>query len=160
MTDGIHRGGNRDVPALATLINLAYEAERFFVEGDRTDDAEVARELRAGTFLVVRDGDDVIGCVHVAIDSACGTFGMLAVHPSRQGQGIGRRLIAAAETLIQEHGVRRVRILVVNLREDLLRIYGRLGYSATSTEPYVHRPTLQPCHFVVMVKSLEGSGRL
>jgi hypothetical protein len=45
-------------------------------------------------------------------------------------------------------------IKVVNLRTDLLLRYERLGYAATGTEPYVHRPVLQPCHFVLMEKPL------
>ena len=83
-----------------------------------------------------------------------GSFGMLAVDPSRQGAGLGRRLIDAAEQHIRDAGGRAVDIHVVNLRTDLLPRYRRRGYVDIGTAPYVHRPTIQPCHFVVMRKRL------
>jgi GNAT superfamily N-acetyltransferase len=113
--------------------------------------------MEAGVFLVaVDEHDQPVGCVHVRADgdAGAGTFGMLAVDPARQGQGLGRRLIEAAEGYVLERGGRMMEILVVNLREDLLRLYRQLGYAATGVRPYVHRPTTQPCHFVVMQKPL------
>ncbi len=79
---------------------------------------------------------------------------MLAVHPRVQGQGVGHRLIAAAEARVREAGARRMDIKVVNLRTDLLPLYQRLGYLATGTEPYTHRSVLRPCHFILMTKLL------
>jgi ribosomal protein S18 acetylase RimI-like enzyme len=144
------------VLALVRLINRAYEAERFFVQGDRTDAAEVAAGLGAGAFLVLDDErDEPVGCVHVTIDGERGAFGMLAVDPGRQRQGLGCRLIAAAEAYVAEHGGQTMEILVVDLRTDLRRLYRRLGYLETGVRPYVHRPTIRPCHFVVMEKVLE-----
>jgi GNAT superfamily N-acetyltransferase len=151
----VRPGAHTDIARLVHLINLAYEAERFFVRGDRTTEREVRREMEAGAFLVAVDGhDQPVGCVHVRADGDAGTFGMLAVDPARQGQGLGRRLIEAAEGYVLDRGGRRMEILVVNLREDLLRLYRQLGYAATDVKPYVHRPTTQPCHFVVMQKPL------
>jgi GNAT superfamily N-acetyltransferase len=156
MTVHIRPGREADVTSLVRLINLAYEAERFFVRGDRTDDADVLREMAAGTFLVAIDGDEIAGCVHARAIGDVGVFGMLAVHPARQRQGLGRRLIEAAERHVAEHGSRVMEILVVNLRDDLLRLYRQLGYRDAGVRPYVHRPTIQPCHFVVMRKALEA----
>lgn len=159
MTSRIRRGAERDVPALTRLVNLAYEAERFFVLGDRTHEGEVRQALDSGVFLVAVDEADVpVGCVHVHAEGERGSFGMLAVAPDRQRQGLGHHLIRAAEDHVRQNGGRMMEILVVDLRHDLRRLYGRLGYREVGARPYVHRQTLQPCHFVVMTRDLEPGG--
>ena len=133
----------------------AYEVERFFVLGDRTSATGRPRAHAEGG--AARRGGGrrtAVGCVYVEINGDRGSFGMLAVDPSRQGAGLGRRLIDAAERHIRDAGGRAVDIHVVNLRTDLLPRYRRLGYVDVGTAPYVHRPTIQPCHFVVMRKEL------
>jgi GNAT superfamily N-acetyltransferase len=81
---------------------------------------------------------------------------MLAVRPDAQGRGLGGRLIAEAEAWAARAGASVMDIKVVNLRTDLLPRYARMGYVATGTEPYEHRPVLQPCHFILMEKGLRG----
>src|SRR5690606_25276554 len=126
----------------------------FFVGGARVTAADVVPLVDAGECLVLADASGVVGCIHVSTTGGQGYFGMLAVAPGRQGQGLGRRLIAEAEARARTAGCTTMRIMVVNLRTDLLAFYERLGYTPTATEPYTHRRVLQPCHFVVMEKSL------
>ncbi|MEO8481295.1 MAG: GNAT family N-acetyltransferase [Acidobacteriota bacterium] len=146
-----------DAESIAALVNLAYEVEAFFVAGDRTNAADVRSLMTEGVFLVV-DQDDlsggVVACVFTSAAGGRGYFGMLAVSPEAQKRGLGRALIEASESAARDAGCRVMTIKVVNLRTDLLRRYERLGYGVTGTEPYVHRPVLQPCHFVAMEKTL------
>jgi GNAT superfamily N-acetyltransferase len=145
-----------DAVDIAALINRAYEVERFFVSGDRTNADEIRRLTTAGTFLVLHDeGGDLLATVYTTVRDGRGYFGMLAVAPEAQGRGLGRRLIAEAERRARLAGARWMDISVVNLREDLLRFYERLGYRPTGTAPYVHRPVIQPCHFVTMSRRLD-----
>ena len=44
-----------DIPALVRVINAAYEVEKFFVSGDRTDEETVRRLMTKGAFVVTRD---------------------------------------------------------------------------------------------------------
>ncbi len=99
-------------------------------------------------------GTALVACVYVSVDHGSGYFGMLAVDPVAQGRGLGRALIDAAEGRARSAGATAMDITVVNLRTDLIGYYTRLGYIATGTEPYVHRPVTQPVHFVKMRKSL------
>src|SRR5262245_44825492 len=152
----IRRGRPADAANIAALVNTAYEVERFFVEGDRTSAADVVRQMGEGTFLVGEASDGTVaGCIFVEIASRAAAFGMLAVDPACQGQGLGRRLVDAAESHAGDAGGDSMEIRVVNLRTDLFPRYERWGYALTGgTEPYDHRVTIRDCHFVVMRKPL------
>ena len=72
----------------------------------------------------------------------------IAVDPARQGEGIGRNLMAAAEAEGRRRGFARV-ILYTNaaMRENLA-LYPRMGYAET------HRVTEQGRHRVYFAKAL------
>jgi ribosomal protein S18 acetylase RimI-like enzyme len=147
-----------DAGAIARLVNQAYKVEAFFVAGDRTNADDVSGLMRTGSFLVV-DGDvtgEIAACIYTSLSDGRAYFGMLAVDPAKQRQGLGRALIDECEHRARAAGARAMDIKVVNLRTDLLRRYERLGYLVAGTERYEHRPVLQPCHFIVMTKALEG----
>jgi ribosomal protein S18 acetylase RimI-like enzyme len=143
-----------DTDAIVSIVNEAYLVEAFFVAGNRTHPAEVRELIRAGQCYVADDDGRVVACVEVAAKDGRGYFGMLAVSPAIQGRGLGRRLITFAEDTARQAGCAVMDIKVVNVRGDLVRFYESLGYVVTGTEPYVHRPVLQPCHFVLMTKRL------
>jgi ribosomal protein S18 acetylase RimI-like enzyme len=145
-----------DADAVSRVVNVAYEAERFFVEGDRTSPQEVRALMEQGTFLVaIAPGESLVGCVYVETLDGLGAFGMLAVDPAAQGRGLGWRLVKAAEAHARAANCSAMAIHVVNVRSDLFPFYRRLGYRETgATEPYVHRPTIRPCYFVIMRKAL------
>jgi GNAT superfamily N-acetyltransferase len=152
----IRRAVSSDVPDLLRVINAAYVVEQFFKAGDRIDRAGVTERLDRGTFLVETDeAGTVAGCVYVEIQvGGRGYFGLLSVDPARQGGGLGRRLVEAAEAHCRAAGCREIDLRVVNLRTELPPFYRRLGYVATGTEAYVDNDATQPCHFVVMSKAL------
>ena len=146
-----------DAAALAQLVNRAYAVEQFFVEGDRTDAAEIAEMMTKGTFLVLDRADEhgLAAAVYVTVTGEQGYFGMLAVGPGLQGQGIGKRMVRIAEALAEAAGCTRMTMKIVNLREELGRWYRSLGYREVGTTPYVvHRPVKRSCHFVDMARSL------
>jgi GNAT superfamily N-acetyltransferase len=145
---------SRDARALAALISLAYRVEDFFKLGDRTDEADVLARMQKAAFLVLEDDDGALaGTVYVDVRGNVGYFGMLSIDPARQGQGLGSRLIAAAEAHCRDAGCATMEIEVVNLRTELPPFYERFGYSETATRPFPD-PSRIPCHFIVMQKSL------
>ena len=144
-----------DVPTLVTLINRAYEIEKFFVEGDRVSAAEVSNLLSRGVFLIGDDAGAPAACVYVQLAGDRGYFGLLAVNPERQGHGWGREMVEAAEQHARAAGCVAMDLSVVNLRTELPPFYHRLGYTETGTAPFTDQRATQPCHFVLMSKSLE-----
>jgi len=144
-----------DIPGLVRVINAAYEVEKFFVSGDRTDAETVRRLMTKGGFLVTRDGGGLTGCVYVELRRPRAYFGMLSVAPSRQGTGLGRRLVDDAERYARDHGCDAMDIRVVNLRTELPAFYRKLGYVERGTEPVNDPRALQPFHFILMSKALD-----
>ena len=145
-----------DVDRLVALINAAYEVEKFFVTGDRTNAAELRSRMQRGQFLIVESKPEgIAGCVFVAVRGGDGFMGMLSVLPSRQGHGIGQMLSVAAEQHCRSHGCTEIEIEVVNLRSELPPFYRKLGYRESGQRPFPDAGRLtQPCHLIVMRKRL------
>jgi N-acetylglutamate synthase-like GNAT family acetyltransferase len=152
----VRRAQPSDAPALAALVNRAYQVEGFFVDGNRTNPDEVRELVSGGSFLVLEDDQGIAAAVYVESrpERASGYIGMLSVEPRLQGKGIGTRLVRIAEAMLEALGATTVELQIVNLREELGRWYRSLGYREVGTAPYTHRPVKQPCHFVEMQRSL------
>jgi N-acetylglutamate synthase-like GNAT family acetyltransferase len=146
-----------DLDAVLTLVNSAFQVERFFKSRDRLDAENLVRHFKEGTFLLAEEDSDLAGCVYVSRHGDRAYFGLLSVDPSYQKNGIGRRLVAAAEEFARETGARFMDLKLINLRTELPGIYEKLGYHICGTEPYpAERSHLltQPVHFLCMSKEL------
>lgn len=159
----VRHATDADVPAITSLINRAYQVEKFFVDGERTSEAEVRELRRKGVFLVLdhpnldREGE-LAGAVYVQMRGSNprrGYFGLLSVSPELQGHGVGSRLVGVAEALCQAEGCAAMDLQVVNLRSELPSWYRSLGYQEAGTAPFPKTPPpKQPCHFIRMTKEL------
>jgi len=156
----VRRATPDDAASLAELVNDAYRVERFFVDGDRTNAAELVEMMRAGVFLVLEEAQGLAAAVYLERTDTAIYFGMLSVRANLRGLGLGTRLVRIAEAMGEALGARECTLKIVNLREELGRWYKSLGYRDAGTSPYVaHRPVKQPCHFIEMYKPLaSGSG--
>jgi GNAT superfamily N-acetyltransferase len=145
-----------DAENIARLVNLAFNPERFFIDGDRTDPNEVRKLLQKGRFLLAEESGVLIGCIYVELRGERGYFGLLAIEPARQKAGLGRRLIEAAEDYCRAAGCLFMDLTIVNLRLQLPAYYRRLGYAEIGTLPFPeHQSTPKvPCHLVRMSKAL------
>lgn len=146
-----------DVPAIVSVTNAAFAVETF-LDGDRTDDDGVRDMMRSGRFLVAEEGPDgILASVYVELRGEQGYFGMLAVDPRKQGQGIGRAMIQAAENYFQEQSCKESEITVLSLRTELPPLYHKFGYVESGTREFRPARPLRPgieCHIVVMTKAL------
>ena len=164
LSPSVRRAQPADLAALRRLINAAYAVERFFVDGERIDGAELGALAERGHFLVLDASTphllgapkDIAAAIHVRIDDdgRSGAISLLSVAPEWQGHGLGRRLVAVAEALCTALGCVSVQLQIVNLRQELGPWYRSQGYRDVGTAPYDHRPAKQPCHFIQMQKAL------
>ena len=160
MEAGFRFANEADVASIVALVNQAFQVEKFFKVGERTEQAEVRAHLASGRFLLLEDRHGLAGCIYMELRGERGYLGMLSVAPDRQRQGIGTRLMAAGEEFCREMGCRFADITVVDLRTELPPLYERYGYRVTGTAPFPAEtmPVKLPCSFVTMSKPLAGEG--
>ena len=99
----------------------------------------------------------LIGCVQVArLGDDLAYLGMLTVEPTLQASGLGRRLLAAAESeAIARFGARRMEMTVIHRRTELIAWYERRGYAPTGeTRPFPVDPPRHELEFAVLEKAL------
>lgn len=144
-----------EAEVLTALINSAFELEKFFVEGDRITVEQVREFFQKGEFLVLDGEHSLDGCIYVEQRGDRTYFGLLSIDPTRQGAGLGKRLVAAGEEWARARGCRYMDMRIINLREELPGFYKRLGYSETGVEALSPEiSTKLPCHFVNFTKAL------
>jgi predicted N-acetyltransferase YhbS len=151
----IRSGVPGDVEAIARLINAAFVVERVVIDGDRTNPENVRGLLNAGTFLLAEDATGLVGCVYVELRGEHSYLGLLSVDPQRQGSGLGRQLVGAAEQFSRRAGCRAIDLRIVSARAELLPFYRRLGYAENGAAPFpADVQTKVPAHFIRMTKPL------
>ncbi|MEV7964381.1 GNAT family N-acetyltransferase [Sphaerisporangium sp. NPDC088356] len=105
---GIRPAAPAELPAIGELARAALtldapEAPRLVT---RLADPPEGRDWAA----LVTPGLDGVVFVSVSATEGVGHVDLLAVHPSAQGHGTGRALVAAAEGWLRERGAREVRL--------------------------------------------------
>jgi ribosomal protein S18 acetylase RimI-like enzyme len=140
---------------LVRLINAAFVVEQFVFDGVRINAEETRAFMESGRFLVAEDSAGFAGCVYLEVRNGRGYLGLLAVDPRRQGTGLGRQLVEAAEDYFRSQECCAVDLRVISQRTALPPFYRRLGYVEIGTAPF--SPSLRPKvpgHYIVMSKSL------
>jgi GNAT superfamily N-acetyltransferase len=157
----IRQASDHDVEDLTLLINAAFVVERLVFDGNRVDDLGIRAYMSGGTFLIAEDSGaldsgGLVGCVYIESHGDRSYLGLLSVRPQRQGTGIGRQLVTAAENFARESGSRAMDLRVISARgEQLLPFYRRLGYEVVRTEPFPpDLATKAPSHYILMSKPL------
>jgi len=144
-----------DVAPLTQLINTAFVVEQIAIEGERVNPERVRGYMERGKFLLLEDGSVLVGCVYVEQRGSHGYVGLLSIEPPRQGSGLGRRLMAAAEQHVSEQGCASVDLRIISARPELLRFYGKLGFKETGISPMPEdTPLKMACHFIHLSKAL------
>ena len=121
-----------DVPAIGRIVERAYEGYVVLIgkpPAPMRDDYE--RRVAQGEVWVVEVERSVAGLIvlisrpdHLLLDN-------VAVAPRHQGRGLGRRLLAFAESLAVRRGHREVRLYTHEAMVRNVRLYARLGYEET-----------------------------
>lgn len=130
-----------DVPAASLVVqggSLTPEAEDES-EVQRYWDAVEETRRRRGDVLVAAVNDEVVGLTQVMVfphfqhtGGWCAELESVHVRSDVRGQGIGAKLLAAAEELARREGCYRVQLTSRNVRRDAHRFYEAQGYTSTS----------------------------
>ena len=89
-----------------------------------------ARQLESGVQIVLgleQDGQ-LIGAIVATHDGRKGWINRLVIDPDHRRQGHGQRLIAAAEAVLKEQGMRVIACLIEDWNEASLALFQKEGY--------------------------------
>ena len=95
---------------------------------DPEKDFELAWLGTASDVLLARVGGLLVGSVMVGFDGHRGWVYYLAVAPTRQGQGIGRALMQAAEQWLKARDCPKIQLMVRNDNQAAKGFYAAIGY--------------------------------
>lgn len=169
-----------DAPFLVDLIERAYRgpetagswtSEAHLLKGPRTSLSEVSALIARedSRFLIAELNGRIAACCLLQglnrpdLDAGsvnAAYFGMFALAPDVQRDGLGKKVIAEAEQRIQDMwGCNEMVMTVINLRTELIGWYERRGYRLTgATLPFpfseTSGETTRDFHLVEMRKRL------
>ena len=132
--------------------------EADLLDGDRTTPEEVAAMIAAPekrVLLAERDGA-LVGTVTITdLGGALAYMGLLCIDPDLQAGGLGRALVREVEQLaVCEFGAKRMELIVVDVREELIAWYERRGYTRTGELRPFPLPMDVPYKMVVLERSI------
>ena len=116
--------GSADIPALVALWEACGLTRPW---NDPERDARLAIEGQTSALFGLRDGDLLIGSVMAGLDGHRGWVYYLAVAPERRREGLGRRLMDAAEAWLRECGAPKLQLMVRTGNDEALGFYEALG---------------------------------
>jgi ribosomal protein S18 acetylase RimI-like enzyme len=85
--------------------------------------------VQPNLFLVAISGSRVIGSVMAGYDGHRGWINRIAVLLSHRGQGLGKALVAEAETRLRAIGCSKINLQVLSSNSATVEFYRRIGYT-------------------------------
>ena len=136
MTAVLRRATPADAAAIRELTRAAYakwvpligrEPLPMGVDYDDT--------VRRHRFDLLEEGDDLVALIETTPSGEQLLIVNVAVRPDRQGRGYGKRLLAHADALARETGLRRLWLYTNQRFEENIRLYAAVGYRIDREEP-------------------------
>ena len=132
------------------------------MDGDlRTDAHSLSQLLKNPNAVILKfvSRDHITGCVYLEKQGDALYPGMLGVSPATQAQGIGKKLLNAAEKIAGQQGCQSIVMTVISLRHELIQWYERHGYKKNGeTKPFLENDRFgkarQQLEFIVLEKKL------
>lgn len=133
-----------DIPQLLLLINNAYRGdeakkgwthEADLIDGTKRTDGSALEALIQKTNAVILKcelDNKIVGCVFLEKQVNKLYLGMLSVSPAIQAQGIGKKLLKAADNYASQNGCVAIEMTVISVRKELIAWYERNGYQKTT----------------------------
>ena len=121
-----------DVPAIVDTVDRAY---RYYIvrigkpPGPMLDD--YAARVSEDAVWVLQDGPAIAGILVLLSAPEYLLLDNIAIAPERQGRGMGRRLLAFAESEALRRGYREIRLYTHQTMIENQRLYASIGYEET-----------------------------
>lgn len=129
-----------DTQAIERLARAAfteYSWERGRVRLERTLTVVACRGVRLVGFVILELSARELG-----------TIPAIAVDEREQGKGVGRRLLAAAERLARERGVRELTLHTAQANVAAFELFAKSGYRLVRRIPRYYRGVFDACEML------------
>lgn len=133
-----------EAPAITALINRSYRGdssrygwttEADLLDGKRIDEAGIMalfEDSNSQIFIAENEDKTIIGTLHAHHQSEAIHFSLFAIEPTKQGNGVGKQLLAFAENeSLRILGSGTAIMEVISSRKELIDYYERRGYKRT-----------------------------
>ena len=133
----------KDIESLEKLVNSAYRGEASkkgwtteanLIEGQRIDRESLTAQMSDPDVVILKNTNNerqITGCVYLQKKGEKLYLGMLTVSPVLQANGLGKRLLEAAEDYARSINYHIIVMTVITTRTELLAWYERRGYYKT-----------------------------
>lgn len=91
-------------------------------------DYRLALTNETSAILLAHSEGDLVASVLTGFDGHCGWVYYLAVNPNFQTQGLGRKMMAAAEAWLRDRDAPKIQLMVRDDNEQAIGFYKALGY--------------------------------
>lgn len=159
-----------DAAQLETLINSAYRGEESkkgwtteaeLLQGKRVTTEGIEKNIGEPGAVILKycnEENELLGCVYLKKNNNNMYLGLLTVRPAFQDQGIGKKILKAAENYAAEHNCNTLEMTVISVRHELIAWYTRHGYHDTGKRsPFPNDPLstqTRTLEFITMEKKL------
>ncbi len=132
MTDvTIRRAGIEDADGLGRCLDAAYAQYAARIEDLPSMSEECAGEIAANLVWVAESGGGIVGALVLAPREGFMLLANVAVHPDMRGAGVGRRLLALAESEAARRGYGEMRLNTHADMPETIGLYARNGWTET-----------------------------
>jgi len=118
----IRRPTEADIAAIATVDKQAFPPEWHYGE------TALRRALSGTDVFLLAEDESIIGYAYGDVRGGSAHLTRLAIHPERQGHGVGAALLAAAMRLFQEQGAWWITLNTQRSNTISQRLYQRFGF--------------------------------
>jgi len=148
-----------DAESINSLINLAYRGqegwtkETGIIVGERSSIEGVSKLIQNPKthMFVATINSALAACICVEEKENQAYIGTFAVSPAFQNQGIGKRVLGLAEKYaVNQLGSKKLVMVVISQRAELISYYERRGYIRTG------EISAYPVHLNVGIPAVEG----
>ncbi len=134
---------SNDTTTIVSLVNRSYRGdssrlgwatEADLLSGKRIDRTELSQLLNDtnSLILIAHNKASILAVIHAHRENNSVHFGLFAVEPTLQTNGIGKSLLAYAESEVcRRWGVSTAFMEVITHRSELIAYYERRGYVRT-----------------------------
>ena len=132
MTADIRSAGPDDLAAVEAIVRSAYARYVPLIgrkPGPMLDDYRAS--IGKGHVHVLSDEGGICGILVLIPEEHAMLLDNVAIRPDAQGRGHGRTLIAFAERMARERGLRAIRLYTNEAMTENVALYGRLGFVET-----------------------------